>query len=91
MTLEEIDFTDTGDINSSELKRKAISENSGKQVVLYDTREGQVHALILDENYTANYSVKIGNDNEKKILLYQNLQKLTILNPTEENPLPEIH
>jgi hypothetical protein len=91
MKLEEINIISIGDVNNSELKRKVISEHLGEQVILYDRHERWVHALILDENYTANYSVKIGDDSGKKTLLYQNLQKLIILKPTERNYLPEIN
>lgn len=91
MKLEEISLIGGKDIDNLELKRKAISENSGNQVILYDKHEKWVHALILDENYTANYGVKIGDDRGKKILLYQDLQRLIILKPTERNYLPEIN
>jgi hypothetical protein len=86
MRLEEINIGKT-----EESKRKAILANLGMQAILYDKHEDFAHVLLLKEDCgEVTYNVQIGDYRGKRRLEYSDLQKLIILYPLENHPLPQI-
>ena len=87
MIVEEIELK-----KDTESKRKAILENIGKQVILYDSYNYLVHGFLSKKGHNDHhYQIHIADGREQSFLRYDNLEKLFLLKAHKNNPLPYIN
>ncbi len=85
MILEEISIGE-----DTESKRKAILENIGEQVILYDLNHDLLHGRLLGKVNENAYLIYVADERGHMQFWYENLQKLFLLKAHKNCSLPKI-
>jgi hypothetical protein len=85
MILEEIELK-----KDTESKRKAILENIGKQVILYDLHQDLLHGRLLGKVNENAYLIYVADERGHMQFWYEDLQKLFLLKAHKNCSLPRI-